>query len=117
MSVDEKWVAQPHSIFETPEPKGWVDGDSPHPPESLTQLLNEHDTLTVSRSAFAATIKELLTQLPDMLASSAENMPVYARAAMPVVRMLLASEDMQNMLSGDSIIDFIWSALESCQNE
>ena len=83
--------------------------------EALTELLNEHDTLTVSRSAFAATIKQLLTQLPDMLASSAENMPVYARAAMPVVRMLLASEEMQTTLSGDSIISFIWEALEKCQ--
>jgi ribosomal protein S12 methylthiotransferase accessory factor YcaO len=86
-------------------------------PETLTELLNEGQTITVSREAFTETIKQLLTQLPDMLAESAENMPVYARAAMPVVRMLLASEDMQNMLSGDSIIDFIWSALESCQNE
>ena len=101
MSVDEKWVAQPHSIFVQPEP--------------LTELLNEHDTITVSRSAFTETIKQLLTQLPDMLASSAENMPVYARAAMPVVRMLLASEEMQNTLSGDAIIGFIWEALERCQ--
>jgi hypothetical protein len=91
----------PHTIFETPEP--------------LTELLNEHDTLTVSRSAFAATIKELLTQLPDMLASSAENMPVYARAAMPVVRMLLASDEMQQSLSSDGIVDFVWKALEKCQ--
>jgi hypothetical protein len=84
-------------------------------PETLTELLNEHDTITVSRDAFADTIKQLLTQLPDMLASSAENMPVYARAAMPVVRMLLASEEMQATLSGDSIINFIWEALEQCQ--
>ena len=84
-------------------------------PETLTELLNEHDTLTVSRAAFTETIKQLLTQLPDMLASSAENMPVYARAAMPVVRMLLASEEMQATLSGDSIINFIWEALEQCQ--
>jgi hypothetical protein len=83
--------------------------------EALTELLNEHDTLTVSRSAFAATIKQLLTQLPDMLASSAENMPVYARAAMPVVRMLLASDEMQQTLSSDGIVDFVWKALEQCQ--
>jgi hypothetical protein len=101
MSVDEKWVAQPHSIFVQPEP--------------LTELLNEHDTITVSRSAFTETIKQLLTQLPDMLASSAENMPVYARAAMPVVRMLLASDEMQQSLSSDGIVDFVWKALEKCQ--
>jgi hypothetical protein len=89
--------------------------DTPHPPETLTELLNEGQTITVSRSAFAETIKQLLTQLPDMLASSTENMPVYARAAMPVVRMLLASEEMQNTLSGDAIIGFIWEALERCQ--
>ena len=94
MSVDEKWIAQP----------------------PLTELLNEHDTLTVSRSAFTETIKQLLTQLPDMLASSAENMPVYARAAMPVVRMLLASEEMQNTLSGEGVVDFVWGALEQCQS-
>ena len=98
--------------------------DTPHPPETLTELLNEGQTIkllnegqtiTVSRSAFAETIKQLLTQLPDMLASSTENMPVYARAAMPVVRMLLASDEMQQTLSGDSIISFIWEALEKCQ--
>jgi hypothetical protein len=84
-------------------------------PETLTDLLNEGQTITVSRSAFAATIKQLLTQLPDMLAENAENMPVYARAAMPVVRMLLASKEMQNTLSGDAIIGFTWEALERCQ--
>jgi hypothetical protein len=50
-----------------------------------------------------------------MLAENAENMPVYARAAMPVVRMLLASKEMQNTLSGDAIIGFTWEALERCQ--
>ena len=84
-------------------------------PETLTDLLNEGQTISVSRYAFAATIKELLTQLPDMLASSAENMPVYARAAMPVVRMLLASDEMQQSLSSDGIVDFVWKALEKCQ--
>src|ERR1035437_7664026 len=121
----------PHSIFgysvpyNEPEPDPLTQGtkqeiygpvtvEKPEQ-EPLTELLNEHDTITVSRDAFADTIKQLLTQLPDMLASSAENMPVYARAAMPVVRMLLASEEMQATLSGDSIINFIWEALEQCQ--
>ena len=107
----------------------WVDGDAPHPPdwgqihdveidhddENRITVLNEGQTITVSRSAFTETIKQLLTQLPDMLASSAENMPVYARAAMPVVRMLLASDEMQQTLSSDGIVDFVWKALEQCQ--
>jgi ribosomal protein S12 methylthiotransferase accessory factor YcaO len=84
-------------------------------PETLTELLNEGQTITVSREAFTETIKQLLTQLPDMLAESAENMPVYARAAMPVVRMLLASDEMQQTLSSEGIVDFVWKALEQCR--
>ena len=107
-------------MIDAPHPPDWgqihdVDDDGNHPPETLTELLNEHDTITVSREAFTETIKQLLTQLPDMLASSAENMPVYARAAMPVVRMLLASDEMQQTLSSDGIVDFVWKALEQCQ--
>ena len=84
---------------------------SPYPPETLT----ESQTITVSREAFGVAIKDLLTKLPDMLAESSESLPVYARAAMPVVRMLLASEDMQKSLSGEGVVDFVWSALEACQ--
>ena len=81
-------------------------------PETHTELLNEHETITVSRAAFTDTIRQLLVHLSDMLASSAENMPVYARAAMPVVRMLLASEEMQTTLSSDEIVNFVWEAME-----
>ena len=85
-------------------------------PETLTELLDEGQTITVSREAFGVAIKDLLTKLPDMLAESSESLPVYARAAMPVVRMLLASEDMQKSLSGEGVVDFVWRALEQCQS-
>jgi len=72
-------------------------------------------SITISRERMAIALKELLANLPDLLAENAENMPVYARAALPVVRMLLASTEMQETLSGDAIIGYVWDALCRCQ--
>jgi hypothetical protein len=72
-------------------------------------------SITISRERMTVALRELFAQLPDLLAEHSEEMPVYARAALPVVRMLLASTEMQETLTGDAIVGYVWDALYKCQ--
>ena len=81
----------------------------------MKAALGIEETIVVSRERLTVALHELLERLPDMLAENAESMPIYARAALPVVRMLLASNEMQETLSGEGIVSAVWEALNKCQ--
>ena len=74
------------------------------------------DTIEVSRERLASVLHTLIVNLPDMLAEQSDNVPIAMRLAMPGLRMFLTSESMQETLSSESLVEFVWEALLQCQN-
>ena len=74
------------------------------------------DTIEVSRERLASVLHTLIVKLPDMLADQSDNVPMAMRLAMPGLRMFLTSESMQETLSSESLVEFVWEALLQCQN-
>ena len=89
---------------------------SPEEVTSVCQSLARLDTIEVSRDRLATVLRTLIVKLPDMLAEQSDNVPMAMRLAMPGLRMFLTSESMQETLSSESLIDFVWDALLQCQN-
>lgn len=73
------------------------------------------DTVEVSRERLAEVLRTLIVKLPDMLAEQSDNAPMAMRLALPGLRMFLTSESMQQTLAGDSLVNFVWEALLTCQ--
>jgi len=73
------------------------------------------DTVEVSRERLAEVLRTLIVKLPDMLAEQADNAPMAMRLALPGLRMFLTSESMQQTLASDSLVNFVWEALLTCQ--
>ena len=89
---------------------------SPEEVTSVCQSLARLDTIEVSRDRLATVLRTLIVKLPDMLAEQSDNVPMAMRLAMPGLRMFLTSESMQETLSSDSLVDFVWEALLQCQS-
>ena len=89
---------------------------SPEEVTSVCQSLARLDTIEVSRDRLATVLRTLIVKLPDMLAEQSDNVPMAMRLALPGLRMFLSSENMQETLKSDSLVDFVWEALLQCQN-
>ena len=89
---------------------------SPEEVTSVCQSLARLDTIEVSRDRLATVLRTLIVKLPDMLAEQSDNVPMAMRLAMPGLRMFLTSESMQETLSSESLVEFVWEALLQCQN-
>ena len=74
-------------------------------------------SIEVSRERLASVLRTLIVKLPDMLAEETDSVPMAMRLALPGLRMFLSSESMQETLSSDSLVDFVWEALLQCRNQ
>ena len=75
------------------------------------------ESLIVSRERLREGLSLLMKRLPDMVGEHSESMPFYMKAVLPGLRMFLASADIEKALNSNEVIEAVWEALKSCQQE
>ena len=75
------------------------------------------ETVTISRARLEEALRTLLIRLPDLLEENAGDMPLMARASLPVIRLMLSGDAMQETLTGSAVSSYVWAALVSCQTD
>jgi hypothetical protein len=81
-----------------------------------TELALRDEVITVSRERLTLTLNSILHNLPDILETAGNDLPMMLKAGIPALRMVLASTMMEETLSSGAITDYVWEQLVLCQN-
>ena len=82
---------------------------------SLPQTATDSETVTVNRLQLQESIAGLLKQLPELISSGANEVPLMVRAAAPMLTMMLNSEIVQSSIASGEVTDYLWHELQACE--